>query len=185
VQAAGGAVRAAAELAAGVEPRVDELDPGQAGPGLDVHRDPAAVVPDLDGAVGVQLDLDARAVAAEGLVDGVVDDLPQAVHETAAVRGADVHPRPLADGLQAVEHREMTGRVPRLRANRRHPELLQIKSNTRTQLSVTEVDTGTSGESTLEPPVRAVIHITFAVIPLWAYSEHGWEGLHAVRCCPE
>ena len=58
VQTAGGDVRAAAELAAGVQLGEDHLDAGQAGLGLLVDRDAAAVVVDLDRVVGVQGDLD-------------------------------------------------------------------------------------------------------------------------------
>ena len=52
VQAAGGDVRAAAELAAGVQLGRDDLDAGQPGLGLLVGRDAAAVVVHLDRAVG-------------------------------------------------------------------------------------------------------------------------------------
>ena len=45
--------------------------------------------------------------AGQGLVDGVVDDLPQAVHETALVGRADVHARALAHGLEALEDLEV------------------------------------------------------------------------------
>ena len=62
MQAAGGRVRAAAELAAGVQLGHDDLDAGQAGLGLDVDRDAAAVVAHLDRAVVVQHDLDVVAV---------------------------------------------------------------------------------------------------------------------------
>ncbi len=120
VQAAGGAVGPATELAAGVELGEDELDAHEAALGLDVDGDAAAVVTDLDGPVGEQLDLDALAEAGESLVDGVVHDLPEAVHETAAVSGPDVHSGALTDGLQALQHRQMTGRVTRLRADCRH-----------------------------------------------------------------
>ena len=58
VQAAGRGVRAAAELAAGVQLGEDHLDAGQAGLGLLVDRDAAAVVVDLGRAVGVQGDVD-------------------------------------------------------------------------------------------------------------------------------
>ena len=51
------------------------------------------------------------AVPGEGLVDGVVDDLPQAVHEAAGVGGADVHARPLAHGLQSFEDQQVLGVV--------------------------------------------------------------------------
>src|SRR5699024_9047313 len=81
VQAAGGRVRAAAELPARVELGVDDLDAGQAGPRLDVDRDPATVVAHLHRAVGVEDDVDPVTVTTERLVDRVVDDLPHAVHE--------------------------------------------------------------------------------------------------------
>src|SRR5690606_21527484 len=83
----------------------------QAGARLDVDGDPAGAVLHLDAAVGVQDDVDARAVAGEGLVDGVVDDLPQAVHEAAGIGGAGVHPGALAHGLQPLEHLEMMGGI--------------------------------------------------------------------------
>ena len=51
------------------------------------------------------------AVAGEGLVDGVVDDLPDAVHEAARVGRADVHARALADRLEPLEHLKVVGGV--------------------------------------------------------------------------
>ena len=111
VQAAGGDVRAAAELAAGVQLGDDHLDAGQAGLGLLVDGDAAAVVVDLGRAVGVQGHLDAVRGAGQRLVDAVVDDLPQAVHEPAGVGGADVHARALADRLEPLEDEEVGGVV--------------------------------------------------------------------------
>ncbi len=107
VEAARGGVGAAAELAAGVQLREDDLDAGEPGARLDVDGDAAPVVPDLDRAVGEEDDLDPVAHAGEGLVDGVVDDLPEAVHEPAGVGGADVHAGPLADRLEPLEHLEV------------------------------------------------------------------------------
>jgi hypothetical protein len=119
VQTAGRRVAAAAELAARVELGEDHLDPGEAGAGLDVDRDAAAVVAHLDGAVVVQHDIDVGAVLPQRLVDGVVDDLPQAVHEAAAVGGPDVHPRSLAHRLEALEHLEVACAVATRRVGRR------------------------------------------------------------------
>ena len=107
MQAAGGAVGAAAELPAGVELGVDELDAGQATGGLDVHRDAAPVVAHLDGAVVVDDDGDGVPVALEGLVDGVVHDLPHAVHEAALIGGADVHAGALAHRLEPLQDGEV------------------------------------------------------------------------------
>ena len=107
VQTAGRDVRRAAELAARVQLGEDHLDTGEAGLGLLVDRDAAPVVVHLGGAVAVERDLDQVAGAGQGLVHAVVDDLPQAVHETAGVGGPDVHARALADRLQPLEDEEV------------------------------------------------------------------------------
>src|SRR5690606_16643477 len=111
VEPAGRGVGHAAELAARVQPGHHQLDAGEPGLGLQVDRDAAPVVGDLDGPVGVHGHADVGAVPGEGLVDAVVDDLPQAVGEAPAVGGPDVHPGSLADGLQALQHREVAGGV--------------------------------------------------------------------------
>ena len=103
VQSAGGTVGTAAELATGMQLGQDDLDTGELGARLDVDRDAAPVVAHLDGAVGVQHDVDPRAVAGQRLVDGVVDDLPHAVHEPASVGRPDVHAGTLANGVEAFE----------------------------------------------------------------------------------
>src|SRR5690606_12631724 len=108
VQTAGGGVGGAAELAAGVQLGEDDLDAREAGARLDVDGDAARAVVHLDGPVLVQHDVDPVAVASQGLVHRVVDDLPQAVHEAAAVGGPDVHARALADRLQALEDLEVS-----------------------------------------------------------------------------
>ena len=108
VQAAGGRVGAASVFAARVELRVDDLDAGQALAGDDVDGDAASVVGDGGGVVGVQAHVDGVAVAFQGLVDGVVDDLPEAVHETAVVGGADVHAGAFAHGLEPLEDGEVS-----------------------------------------------------------------------------
>src|SRR5690606_23928546 len=81
VQAAGCRIRAAAELSAGVQLGEDHLDTAEPRARLDVDGDAATAVVHLDAAVGVQPDVDPRAVAGDRLVHGVVDDLPEAVHQ--------------------------------------------------------------------------------------------------------
>src|SRR5690606_22922847 len=56
-------------------------------------------------------DLDPAAVPTERLVHGVVDDLPDAVHQAATVGAADVHTRTLTHRLEALEDLEMVGGV--------------------------------------------------------------------------
>src|SRR5690606_3275516 len=111
VQATGGVVGAGAELAAGVQLGEDDLDAGQTGPGLDVDRDPGAVVGHRDAAVLAEGDRALVAGPGQGLVAGVVDDLPDAVHQAAGVGGPDVHGGSFADRLEALEHQQMAGLV--------------------------------------------------------------------------
>ena len=110
VQAAGDLVAAAAELAAGVEDGVDDLEGVLARPVL-ADRDAAAVVDDLDGPVLGDRDPDGRGVAGHRLVDRVVDDLPDEVVEAADVGRADVHAGPAPNGLEALEDLDALGGV--------------------------------------------------------------------------
>ena len=112
VQAARRRVGAAAELAARVQPGHDQLDAGQPGLRLVVDRDAAAVVVDLGRAVRVQGHVDPAAGARERLVDRIVEDLAEALRQAPAVGRADVHARPLADGVQALQHGQVAGGVP-------------------------------------------------------------------------
>jgi len=77
--------------------------------GVDVDRDPAAIVADGDGAIDVDGDLDLVAMSGEMLVDGVVQDLRDAVVEGAFIGAADVHARLLADSLESFEFAQLGG----------------------------------------------------------------------------
>src|SRR5690606_8702104 len=111
VQTAGGRVGAPAELAAGVQLGQDDLDTGQTGLRLDVDGNAPAVVPDLHRTVVVEDHVDVVAVAAEGLVHGIVDDLPQTVQQTATVGRPDVHAGPFTDGFEPLEDEPMPSGV--------------------------------------------------------------------------
>ena len=111
MEAAGHLVAVAAELAAAAELGEGDLDAGHLELGVDVGRDAAAVVDDPAAAVGQQGDVDAVAVAGHGLVDGVVDDLPDEVVEAGDAGAADVHARPLPDVRQPLEDRHGRGGV--------------------------------------------------------------------------
>ena len=64
----------------------------------------AAVVAHRHRAVRIERDVDFGGVAGQRLVDGVVDDLVDHVVQAGAVVGvADVHARPLAHGIEALE----------------------------------------------------------------------------------
>ena len=86
VQATDGVIRRVAELGTGVQFGQYDLHAGQAGFRFLVHRDASAIVRDFHGTVGVQGDHNVVAEAGQGLVHGVVDDLPQAVHQAPASR---------------------------------------------------------------------------------------------------
>ena len=108
VQAAGDLVAAAvAELAAGVQNGEHDLDRRATLFLVHRHGDPAPVVDDRDRVVGVDRHADLGAVAGEGLVDGVVHDLIDEVVQAHHAGRADVHARALADGLQALQHRDV------------------------------------------------------------------------------
>src|SRR5262249_37063336 len=93
VQAAGDLVGAVVELPARVQHGHDDLGRGTPFLGVDIHRNSTAVVRDRHRFVGVDGDQDAVAVAGQGLVDGVVDDLENHVVQAGAIIGVpDVHP---------------------------------------------------------------------------------------------
>lgn len=103
VQTTGHRVGIGVELAARVQLGHDHLDGRHP---LRVHRDrnTAAVVHDLDTAIGQQRDVDTRGVTRHRLVDRVVDDLPDQVVQTSLARGADVHTGPFTNRLEALEN---------------------------------------------------------------------------------
>ena len=114
VEPAGDLVAVAAELAAGVQH--GEHDLGRALALVlacreRVDRDAATVVVDLAAAVGEQRDADARAVAGHRLVDRVVDDLPDQVVQPREPGRADVHARPFADRIEALQDLDGVGVV--------------------------------------------------------------------------
>ena len=115
VEAAGHLVAAAAELAAGVEDGVDDLERVLARRVL-ADRHAAAVVDDDHGPVRLDRHVDRRGVAGHRLVDRVVDDLPDEMVQAADVGRADVHAGPAADGLETLEDLDARGVV--LRATR-------------------------------------------------------------------
>src|SRR5215203_79918 len=112
VEAAGDLVAAAVpELAAGVEDGEDDLC--RRAP-LFLHRlnrDAAAVVLDRAAVVRMEDDADGVAVAGEGLVDRIVDDLVHQVVKTAGAGRADVHAGTFANRLQPLEDGDVLGAV--------------------------------------------------------------------------
>ena len=103
VETAAEFVSALAEFAAGVEVGQHQLDGRDLPLRVHVDRNAAAVVADGAGAVRMDGHVDVRAKSGQMLVDRVVEDLVNAMVQTALVGVADVHPRPLAHGLQAFQ----------------------------------------------------------------------------------
>ena len=99
------------EFAAGVKHSEDDLDGGHlfAVDDLVVDGDSAAVVDYRDGVVDVDGDIDAGGVAAEGFVDGVVDDFINKVMQTHLAGGADVHCGTQPDSRQTFEDGDVLG----------------------------------------------------------------------------
>ncbi len=112
VQAAGGVVDLAVELAAGVQRAHDhfqrrlvlELR-------MRVDRNAAAVVGDGNEAVGRHLDLDERGVAGQRLVHGVVDHLGEQVVQRLLVGAADIHAGTPPHRLETLQHLDVLGGV--------------------------------------------------------------------------
>jgi hypothetical protein len=72
---------------------------------VDVDGNAAAVVAHGDGIVRIEDDLDRGGVARKRFVDRVVDDLIDHVMQTRTIVGvADIHARPLADGIEALQN---------------------------------------------------------------------------------
>ncbi len=79
---------------------------------VDVGGNAAAIVANGAGAVGVQHHIDAVGVTGQRFVDRIVDDFIDHVVQARAVVGvADVHARPLAHRVEALEHLDAVGVV--------------------------------------------------------------------------
>ena len=109
VQTAGDLVAPVAELAAGVQLGQHQGDGRDVLDGVLLDRDTTSVVGDLAPVVVEQLDLNGVAVTGHCLVDRVVDDLVDAVVQTALTGGTDVHTGTLPDGFQTFQDSDLTG----------------------------------------------------------------------------
>ena len=83
---------------------------------MHLDGDAAAVIGDLDTAVLEDPASTLRRVSGHRLVDGVVDDLPYQMVQTALAGGADIHAGAFADGLQTLENGDGDGAVSLLGA---------------------------------------------------------------------
>src|SRR5690606_34808781 len=93
------------ELTTGVQYGHDDLGRRDTFFLMEVHRNAATVVTHSDGFIDMNGDGDVTAVAGQGFVDRVIDDLEDHVVQTGAVVGiADVHAGTLAHGIEAFEY---------------------------------------------------------------------------------
>ncbi len=114
MKTAGRGVPATPELSAGVQFGKNEFEPGEPALRFDIHRDPAPAVRNGDAPVAMQRDFNPVAVTGERLIDGVVDDLPEAVHQPARIRRTDIHARTLANRLEPFEDGEVSRGITRV-----------------------------------------------------------------------
>ena len=111
VQAAADLVAVLVELAAGVQHRHDDLEGRAVLLLVHVNGYAAAVVLHGDAVVGVDVHVDLGAVASQGLVYRVVNNLVDKVVQAALVHVADVHGRAHAHSLQSFKYGNITRTV--------------------------------------------------------------------------
>jgi len=104
VEAARHLVAAVIELAARVQHGQRHLHRGLLQFRVRIHRDAAAIVGHRNGSVGGKFHLDPRAMARQGLVDGVVHHFIHAMVQAALERVPDVHCRPFPDRFQPFQN---------------------------------------------------------------------------------
>ena len=103
VEAAGDLIAPAAELAAGVQNGENNFQSTLAGLLLNVYGDAAAVIGDGDDIPLLNANLNVVTEPGQGLIDGVIHNFINQVVQTRGGGGADVHARPLAHRLQALQ----------------------------------------------------------------------------------
>ena len=103
VEAAGNLISAGVELPAGVEGAEHRGQRRLARLGVAIHRDAAPVVHNPDPSIGEEGHIDLGAEPGHGLVDRVVDHLPDQMVEAAEDGGPDVHPGSATDRLETLQ----------------------------------------------------------------------------------
>jgi hypothetical protein len=132
VQTARGAIGVAAELAAGMQRRQDDLESRFVREArMRIDRNPAAVVAHGYPIAGCQLDLDARSVAGHRFIHRVVEHLCGEMMQAALVGAADIHAGPAANRFQPFENLDILGRVAVGRSRRRGVEKIAHRANIR------------------------------------------------------
>src|SRR5690606_25700703 len=135
------------ELSACMKLRHDDFGSRDAFPRMNRYGNTATIIHDGAGTIRVQTNIHCVAMAGQRLVDGVVHHLIDHVMKTGAViRVADIHARPLAHGIKALQNLDGIGAIFFRRFVRRGHVYLPLNMSA-------EVPDG-SGSSTL--PIRSL-----------------------------
>ena len=97
-------VATATKLTTSVQHRQHGLERAEASLGVLVHRDTAPVVRHHQATIGQDTYIDARGIASNRFIDGVISNLLNQVVHAIVARATDIHPRALADWLETLEH---------------------------------------------------------------------------------
>ncbi len=116
MQPAGSRVRTTAELAASVQLGHDHLNAGQLRFRFHINWYSPAVVTHLCRTVRMQCHDYFLAEPRKSLVHPVIHNLPEAVHQTSAIIGPDIHTGALTHRLKALQHGQVLGGVAPARA---------------------------------------------------------------------
>ena len=112
VEAARHLVGVLVEFAAGMELRHDDFGGRYTLALVDFDRNAATIVHDSDGAVGIETHIHGVAMAREGLIDGVIDNLIDHVMKARTVIGvADIHAWALSHGIEALQNLDCIGTI--------------------------------------------------------------------------
>ena len=90
------------EFAAGVKVGENQFHRRHFPLGMNIDGDAAAIVPDGNGAIDVNGNVNVLAIAGQMFVDGVVEHLEDTMVQPPFIRVAYVHPRAFADGFQTL-----------------------------------------------------------------------------------
>ena len=82
---------------------------------LNVNRDAASVVRNANAVSLLNGHLNVITEAGQRLINGVINDLVDQMMQTARARGADIHTRTFADGLQPLQYLDLAAVIFMLR----------------------------------------------------------------------
>jgi hypothetical protein len=104
-------IRVLVKLPPGMQRGHDHLESRSLLFGMQVHRDPASIIPDCNGSILVDGHQNSIAVTCERLVNGVVHHLVDQVMKTAHTHIADIHGGAFTNGFQPFEDLDIRSAV--------------------------------------------------------------------------